>query len=265
MRVELPLRAWLGGPSAEPRPGGCGCGGGLRAGGWGRGFQCPQCRCELRRGGPLAPLPSVLLGLSPSLGASSLGAGAQGSLRRGWGPGPGLGASFLTAVGAGHPPSEGMGLRLPSLHPLRGFASAAGVGLRGRAAEGGPGAGGQGGRHMSLCCLLPAAGRPPAPHPGCREPLSEGSGMGAECGLGPPPPKYLAGRGDRVLSSCESIKCTLMGLVTHRRLAPWGGWGLRASVSGKREGVGCRALGDVDHQAGLWVVGPLGAGWPSVC
>ena len=89
--------------------------------------------------------------------------------------------------------------------------------------------------------------------------------MGAECGLGPPPPKYLAGRGDRVLSSCKSIKGTLMGLVTHRRLALRGGWGLRALVSGKREGVGCRALGDVDHQAGLRAAGPLGAGRPSIC
>lgn len=50
-------------------------------------------------GVPLTPLPSVLLGLNPSLDAASPGAGAQGSLRWEWGPGPGLGASFLAVVG----------------------------------------------------------------------------------------------------------------------------------------------------------------------
>lgn len=212
-----------------------------------------------RRGGPLTPLPSVLLGLSPSLGA-----GAQGSLGWGWGPGPGPGASFLAVVGAAHPPSEGAGLRLPSLRPLGGFVSAAGVGLRGRAEEGGPGGGGQGGGCGACEPLLSTAScwkTTSTPPPAAGTPCPRGQALGEECGLGPPHPQYLAGRGHRVPSLRKSIK----GLVTHRWLAPRGGWGLRASVSGKWEGVGCRALGHVDRQAGLRAAGLLGAGRPSVC
>lgn len=86
--------------------------------------------------------------------------------------------------------------------------------------------------------------------------------MGEECGLGRPHPQYLAGGGHRVPSlRSKSIK----GLVTHLWLALRGGWGLRASVSRKWEGVGCRALGHVDRQAGLRASGLLGAGRPSVC
>lgn len=104
------------------------------------------------------------------------------------------------------------------------------------------------------------------PPPGCREPLSEGSGVGGRSvtlALLPCNPWLVMVRESP--APCESIKGRLMGLVTHCWLAPRGDWGLRASVSGKREGAGCRALGDVDPQAGLQAARPPGAGWPSVC
>lgn len=210
-----------------------------------------------RRGGPLTPLPSVLLGLSPSLGA-----GAQGSLGWGWGPGPGPGASFLAVVGAAHPPSEGAGLPLPSLRPLGGSVSAAGVGLRGRAEGGGPGGGGQGGGCGACEPLLSTAScwKTTSP-PRLQGPPVRGVRRWGRSVALASSPAILAGRGHRVPSLRKSIK----GLVTQRWLAPRGGWGLRASVSGKWEGVGCRALGHVDRQAGLRAAGLLGAGRPSVC
>lgn len=220
--MELPPRVWLGGHLLSPGLGGAAvkAASGLGVGGRGHGFQCLQRCCELlggayqrtRWGAPLVPLPSVLLGLNPSLDASSPGAGAQGSLRRGWGPRPGLGASFLS--GGCWPPrvrgrvsgcqasTRSVASCLPQVWDMQQRVAREGVDVgvgRGRGRLSGQG----GGRRMSLCCLLPAAGKttspsPPAPAGLQGAPVRGVRHWGAECDPGPPPLQSLAGNGDRV-------------------------------------------------------------------
>lgn len=177
---------------------------------------------------------------------------------------------------------EGTGLRLPGFHPLSGFVSAAGVGLRGHSAAGGPGGSGCGGGQERGALewtggwgahepLLSAAScwkdhQLPRPRRAAGSPCPRGQAWGGRSvtlALLPRNPWLVMVTESPALREC--IKGRLMGLVTHRWLAPWGGWGLRTSVSGKREGAGCRALRDVDPQVGLRAAGSPGAGWPSVC